>query len=74
METTLRVTYTRCGYCTAKDRCATCSRDLRETLLTKDGILAAEVNTGKHTLTVEHTMSKDDLLDLLEVVGLMAEE
>lgn len=70
MEQTLTVTYINCGFCTAKNHCTSCSRELTEALLGKPGIEAALVNVPERTLRLTHTLDSDALEDLLDAMGL----
>ena len=73
MEETWNVTYIKCGFCTAKNHCAACSGELAEALLRRPGIDSAVLDLTTHTLRIEHRMDPEDLEDLLDGMGLMAE-
>lgn len=68
---TLKITYTNCGFCTAKNHCAACSKELSQALAEKPGVHSALVNIPDRTLQVTHTLDSDSLEDLLEGMGLL---
>ena len=72
MRETLTVTYTNCGFCTAKNHCASCSAALSEALAEKPGIVSAKINLPEHTAEIVHSLDRDDLEDLLDGMGLLA--
>lgn len=72
MEQTLTIAYVNCGFCTAKNHCAACGRELSEALLCKPGIQAAQVNVPERTLRLTHNLDSDALEDLLDAMGLLA--
>ena len=71
MRETLTVTYTNCGFCTAKNHCASCGRELSEALAGKPGITSAKINLPEHTAEIDHSLDRDDLEDLLDGMGLL---
>ena len=71
MTETLTVTYMNCGFCTAKNHCDACGRELDEALLRKPGIQSARVNVPERTLRLTHCLDPDDLEDLLDATGLL---
>ena len=73
MEEKLRIAYTKCGFCTAKNHCQACGEELSEALSARPGILEAQIDTKAHTAHIVHQMDLEDLLDLLEGMGLMEE-
>ena len=73
MTETLQISYLNCGFCTAKNHCQTCGAELGHSLEAKPGIAAALVNIPDHTLRITHEMDKDELEDLLDGMGLLAE-
>lgn len=76
METTaydFPVTYVKCAFCTAKNHCAACGRELSEALGARDGVESAAVNLLEHTVRVETFLSREDTEDLLEGMGLMTD-
>lgn len=70
---TLRIAYINCDFCTAKNHCAACGRELAASLLQKPGIRAAEVNIPDHSLRVSHDLDGGALEDLLDGAGLLAD-
>lgn len=73
MRETLPVSYMKCGFCTAKNHCAACGAELSQALLRKPGVAAAEVDLMQQILCVDCAMDREDLLDLLDGMGLVAE-
>lgn len=73
MTETLRITYMKCGFCTAKNHCAACGGELSRALEEKPGVEAANVSMADHTLHITHTLDGGELEDLLDAMGLMAE-
>ena len=76
METaacTLPVTYVKCAFCTAKNHCAACGAELTEALEARNGVENAAVNLLEHTVRVETSLSREDMEDLLEGMGLMVD-
>lgn len=71
MEETLRITYVKCQFCTAKNHCAACSAELGEALAQKQGIRAAQVNVPDHTVRLVHSLDPDGLEDTLDAMGLL---
>lgn len=67
------ISFLTCQSCTAKIHCDDCSATLRERLLGRPGIQAAEVDVSKRRLLVSTDMDADDLLDLLENLGVFAD-
>ena len=67
----LTITYTNCGFCTAKNHCAACGAELSEALERRPGISRAQVNVSEHTLLVDHSLDEDGLEDLLDGIGLL---
>jgi len=68
---TKRVTYIKCGYCTAKNHCKECGEGLGQSLEEKALIYSALVNLPSHTLQITHDLS--DLEDILDAMGLLVE-
>lgn len=66
------ISYLACQSCTAKIHCDACSATLRERLLGRPGVAAAEVDVSKRSLLISTSMDEDDLLDLLEDIGIFA--
>lgn len=73
MTQTLSVSYLSCGFCTAKNHCASCGADLSAALLGKPGVAEASLNIPDHTLQITHELDEDGLEDLLDGVGLLVE-
>ena len=73
METQLKLTYTKCGFCTARNHCQACGEELSEALSARPGIREVQIDTKAHTAHITHDMDSDELLDLLEGMGLMEE-
>ena len=71
MEETLKITYTNCGFCTAKNHCAACGAALAEALAKKPGIVSARINLPEHTAGIVHSLDRDGLEDLLDGMGLL---
>lgn len=71
MEETLKISYLSCGFCTAKNHCASCGAELSRSLEQKPGIEAAQVNIPDHLLQITHSMDSDDLEDTLDAAGLL---
>lgn len=71
MEETLRITYMKCQFCTAKNHCAACGAELAEALAQKPEIAAAEVNLPDRTVRLNHSLDSDTLEDILDAVGLL---
>ena len=67
------VTYVKCAFCTAKNHCTACSGELTEALGNKTGVERAEVNLLEHKACVTASLSREDIEDLLEGMGLMAD-
>lgn len=73
MNQSYDISYLACQSCTAKIHCDDCSATLRERLLGRPGVTAAEVDVGKRSLHICADMDEDDLLDLLEDIGIFAD-
>ena len=76
METaacTLPVTYVKCAFCTAKNHCAACGGELSEALAARKGVDSAAVDLLAHTARITSPMEREDIEDLLEGMGLMAD-
>lgn len=71
MKETLKISYMNCGFCTAKNHCAACSRELSQALAEKPGVQSALVDLPEHSLTAVHTLDPDALEDLLDGMGLL---
>ncbi len=71
METSLKIAFVKCSFCSAKNHCRSCGEELSEALAARPGIQAAEVDTKAHTARILHDMDLDELLDLLEGMGVM---
>ena len=71
MKETLKISYLNCGFCTAKNHCASCGAELAQSLEQKPGIETARVNIPDHSLQITHNMDGDDLEDLLDAMGLL---
>jgi len=65
------ITYLKCQSCTAKIHCEACADEIRERLL-KEGVQAA-VDIPGRAARIEAGMDEDDLLDLLEEIGVFAD-
>lgn len=73
MAETLAVTYTKCAFCTAKNHCESCGAEIAAALLERDDITEAKVNIPDHSAVIVHTMDPDDLVDLLEGMGMFVD-
>ena len=73
MKETLTITHTKCSFCTAKNHCASCGKELSEALMEKPGVVSARVDIPKKTLSVEYTADRGALEDLLDGMGLIAD-
>ena len=65
------ITYLKCQSCTAKIHCEDCAAEIRERLL-KEGAKAA-VDIPNRSARIETNMDEDDLLDLMEEIGVFAD-
>lgn len=73
MEELLRAAYVKCGFCTAKNHCAACGKELSEDLLRRPGIDGASLDLLAHTLRVAYRMDREELEDLLDGMGIMVD-
>lgn len=73
MTETVSVTYKNCSFCVGKSHCGDCSRELAEALREKPGIADAQVSTREKAATVDHSLDRDDLEDILESLGLLVD-
>ncbi len=73
MRETLHITYMNCGFCTAKNHCEHCGRELAEALAARPGVSVAVFNIPDHTATVDHALDSGSLEDLLDGMGLIVE-
>ena len=73
MSETLKISYVKCGFCTAKNHCAACGAELAEALRGKPEVASAAVDLLEHTVSVDCSLSRDGLEDLLDGMGLMLE-
>ena len=73
MKETLAVTNTKCSFCTAKNHCASCGKELSEALMEKPGVVSARVDIPNKTLSVEYTVDRDALEDMLDGMGLITD-
>ena len=72
-EETIPVTYVKCAFCAAKNHCVACSRELSEALEARPGVERAAVDLPGRTAHVAAALSRADIEELLEGVGLMAD-
>lgn len=72
-EEIIPVTYVRCAYCAAKNHCAACSEELSRALRARTGAADAAVDLAEHVVRVAAALSRAEIEDLLEGVGLMAD-
>ena len=68
---TRNVTYIKCPFCTAKNHCADCSREMTELLRGKAGIRDAQIDLQTKTAQIDHNLDMDDLEDVLDAMGLL---
>ena len=73
MTETLAITYTKCGFCTARNHCAACGAELSAALAEKPGVRSAAADIPNKTLRMEHGLDRDTLEDMLDGMGLMAD-
>ena len=73
MEETLHISYFNCGFCAAKNHCAACGAELAAALVRRPGVQAARVNLLEGALQVVHTLEREELEDLLDGMGILAE-
>lgn len=73
MTETLTVTYMNCGFCTARNHCAACGEELSRDLSRRPGVREARVNLPERSLLITHALERDELEDLLDGMGLLAE-
>ena len=67
----ITISYLKCQSCTAKIHCEACAEEIRERLL-KEGVQAA-IDISNRAARIETQMDEDDLLDLLEEIGVFAD-
>ena len=72
MKETLPITYTKCGFCTAKNHCAACGAEIAQALSEREGIVIADVDMKAKTLQISYTADRDALEDILDGMGVMA--
>ena len=65
------ISYLKCQSCTAKIHCEACAQEIQERLL-KEGVKSA-VDIPNRSARIETAMDEDDLLDLLEEIGVFAD-
>lgn len=65
------ITYLKCQSCTAKIHCDACADEIEERLL-KEGVRAA-IDLPNRAARVETPMDEDELLDLMEEIGVFAD-
>ena len=73
MEETLYISCLSCDFCAARNHCAACGASLAEALRAKPGVQAAEVNLPDRTLRVRHTLTAEELEDLLDGMGVLVD-
>lgn len=74
MNQRFTISYLTCQSCTAKIHCDDCAAELREKLLRHSDIHAVEIDIPARTLQLQaQSMNEDDLLDLLEDIGIFAD-
>ena len=73
MEETLKVSYIRCGFCTAKNHCAACGGEAARALARRPGVREAEADASGRVLRVVHDLDREALEDLLDGMGILAE-
>lgn len=73
MREAVSVSYVKCGFCTAKNRCAACGAELTAELVKKPGISSAAVDLLQHSLQVDYSIDREELEDLLDGMGLLEE-
>jgi len=65
------ITYLKCQSCTAKIHCEACAREIQERLF-KEAVNAA-IDIPNRIARIETRMDEDDLLDLMEEIGVFAD-
>lgn len=71
MNYNYEITYLKCQSCTAKIHCEDCAGEIQDRLL-KEGIKAA-IDIPNRYARIETSMDEDDLLDLMEEIGVFAD-
>ena len=71
MNCNYEITYLKCQSCTAKIHCEACAKEIRERLL-KEGVKAS-IDIPNRSARIETSMDEDDLLDLMEEIGVFAD-
>ena len=71
MNCNYEITYLKCQSCTAKIHCEDCAAEIQERLL-KQGV-KAHIDIPNRAARIETGMDEDDLLDLLEEIGVFAD-
>ena len=65
------ITYLKCQSCTAKIHCDDCAAEIQERLRKED--VQAAIDIPNRSARIETGMDEDDLLDLMEEIGLFAD-
>ena len=73
MTETVSITYTKCGFCTAKNHCAACGAEIAQALSEKPGIVHASVDMKAKTLHISYTADCDALEDILDSMGVITD-
>ena len=71
MNYSYTITYLKCQSCTAKIHCEDCAAEIQERLL-KDGVKGV-VDIPNRSACIATDMDEDDLLDLMEEIGVFAD-
>ena len=63
-----------CGSCVSHSHCPACFERAVEDLLCKSGIRTASSEPRKKCLTLTSSMSREDLIDLMDDMGIFVED
>ena len=69
-----KITFNRCGSCVSHSHCVSCCSSAVEDLLQKPCVQEASLDPVKKLLTLTATAHREDLIDLLDDMGIFTDE
>ena len=73
MTHTFSISYMACQTCQSKIHCDECEKRLEEAMMRLSGVRGASLQMAKKELLIDADISKEDLADALEDLGIFAD-
>ena len=73
MTHTFSISYIACQTCQSKIHCDECEKRLEEAMMRLSGVRGASLQMAKKELLIDADISKEDLADALEDLGIFAD-